>query len=371
MSLVRDRRNQSLRRSIRRSRGPIVLVATLVTAMFAPACSIGPETVMRDRFNYGEALARSQREEILQNLVRLRYLESPIFLTISTVVNQYSLEGNVDAGFGWVFGAGAATTSSMGGGGKYYDRPTITYAPMSGEQFVDSYLKPIPQQSLLTLVQSGYQIDFLFPLMLRSINGHVNANHMARKDRFADPEFTRIVELMTTLQLAGDLRVRAIPSDPQAETPRCFLEWSTPDDPSQRDALDELMGLLGIKEKAGRAEVVFGEPVEGKIALITRSAMAILVDVSSYVDVPADDVARGVVRRGMPSDAATRAPLFVHSSLREPEDPYVAVKHRGMWFWIDETDVESKACFFALVILSNIAERTSDSDGPVLTIPAG
>lgn len=350
--------------------------ASLLPMLFillAPAtgCSVGPDTVARDRFNYGEALATSQREEILQNLVRLRYVESPIFLNISTVVNQYSIEGSIDAGFGWAFGSsGSGTTNTIGGEGRYYDRPTITYAPMSGDQFVEAYLRPILPQSLMTLVQSGYQIDFLFPLMLQSINGHGNANHMARQDRFASPKFTRIVELMNSLQLSGTLRVRAFPSTPSVPTARVYLEWVTPTDPAGVAEVQELVELLGLPPDLQRAEVVFGEPVEGKIALITRSAMAILLDVASYIDIPPEDVERGLVRRGMPSDQRRRAPMRIHSGEDEPTGAYVAIQHRDTWFWIAEDDVDSKICFLALVILSNISQQ-STGGGPVLTIPAG
>ena len=352
--------------------GRASLLTTLLMVLAAgPGCSVGPDTVARDRFNYGEALATSQREEILQNLVRLRYVESPIFLNISTVVNQYSIEGSIDAGFGWAFGgSGAGTSNTIGGEGRYYDRPTITYAPMSGDQFVEAYLRPILPQSLLTLVQSGYQIDFLFPLMLQSINGHGNANHMAREDRFASPKFTRIVELMNSLQLGGTLRVRAFPSTPAAPADRVYLEWVQPTDPAEVKKVDELVSLLGLPPNLQRAEVVFGEPVEGKIALITRSAMAILLDVASYIDIPAEDVERGLVRRGMPSDERRRAPMRIHSGDDEPSDAYVAIQHRDTWFWVAEDDVDSKVCFLALVILSNISQQNK-AGGPVLTIPAG
>ncbi len=355
-------------RLVRKATWSTVVAGSLVAGS---GCSVGPDTVSRDRFNYGEALAVSQREEILQNLVRIRYVESPIFLTISTVVNQYSIEGSIDAGFGWAFGGtGPGTTNTIGGESRYYDRPTITYAPMNGDQFVEAYLRPILPQSLMSLVQSGYQIDFLFPLMLQSINGHGNANHMARQDRFASPSFTRIVELMNELQLGGTLRVRSFPSTPDAPAARVYLEWTKPTDSDEAKKVIELVELLGLPPDAKRAEVVFGEPVEGKIALLTRSTMSILMDVASYIEIPPEDVEQGLVRRGMPSDEGRRSLMRVRSGKHKPRDAYVAIQHRGTWFWIAQNDVDSKVCFLSLVILANISQQNNRS-GPILTIPAG
>jgi len=58
------------------------LVSLLVVAML-PACSgIGPGTIQRDRFDYNGTVARSWKEQTLLNMVKVRYLEFPVFLDI-------------------------------------------------------------------------------------------------------------------------------------------------------------------------------------------------------------------------------------------------------------------------------------------------
>jgi hypothetical protein len=42
-----------------------------------------------DSFNYNEAISRSSSEQILINLVRLRYREVPVFLAVGSVLTQY------------------------------------------------------------------------------------------------------------------------------------------------------------------------------------------------------------------------------------------------------------------------------------------
>ena len=107
-----------------------VLIAVALTAS---CTAIGPKTIPRDQFDYGAAIASSWKEQLLFNIVGLRYLEAPVFVNVSSVINSYSLEGSVN------FGAGANTsftgddTLTIGGEGKYADRPTITYTPIAGQ----------------------------------------------------------------------------------------------------------------------------------------------------------------------------------------------------------------------------------------------
>ena len=44
--------------------------------------SVGPKTITRDHFNYDAAIARTAKQELLSNIVGLRYSESPVFLTV-------------------------------------------------------------------------------------------------------------------------------------------------------------------------------------------------------------------------------------------------------------------------------------------------
>ncbi len=74
------------------------LICLSALAWITGGCSIGPQIMPRERVKYGHAMAQSSREELLLNIVRLRYLELPHFLSVNSMVNQYSLESEVSAG---------------------------------------------------------------------------------------------------------------------------------------------------------------------------------------------------------------------------------------------------------------------------------
>ena len=76
------------------------LAAFALLLLMASCSSMGPKTIPRDQFDYGNSIAGAAREQILANIVGLRYVEAPLFVNVSSVINQYGLEGEValDAG---------------------------------------------------------------------------------------------------------------------------------------------------------------------------------------------------------------------------------------------------------------------------------
>src|SRR5262245_16200182 len=116
--------------------------AILAPALLAGCWSVGPRHVVHDRFDYAQALSRSWKENMLLNLVKLRYADAPLFLDVSSVVEQYTLQGELSAAAQFPVSSGA-NPSSVGGTLQWADRPTITYQPLTGSHFTKSLLTPI------------------------------------------------------------------------------------------------------------------------------------------------------------------------------------------------------------------------------------
>jgi uncharacterized membrane protein len=119
--------------------------------LFAGCSGIGPGTVTRDRFDYINAITESWKKQMLLNMVKLRYLDAPVFLEVASVISQYAVEGQINLSAGWSNGING-DGQTIGGSGRYTDRPTITYAPLTGAKFTRSLMTPIPINGIMSMI---------------------------------------------------------------------------------------------------------------------------------------------------------------------------------------------------------------------------
>ncbi len=181
------------------------LVLLLLLILFATGCaSIGPGSVNRDRIDYVSSISDSWKSQILLNIVKTRYIEPFSFVDVGQIVAGYTLETGAN-----VLAKGAlpnmGTSSSIEGGisGKFTDRPTITYTPMTGNTFTKNLMSPLLPSQLLFAIQSGVPADIIFKLGVSSINVLQNDRGSIKGYVPAEPRFVRVVELIKSLQMAG------------------------------------------------------------------------------------------------------------------------------------------------------------------------
>ena len=350
----------------------------LVAASFLAGCTnIGPKTVPRDRFDYNTAITNSWKEQTLLNIVRLRYADMPLFVEVASVVSGYTLEGSVNLG-GTVSSKTAVQGDflSLGTTGKYTDRPTITYAPITGQKFNKSFMTPIPPGLILFLMQSGWPIDLIFPLTVDAVNGLRSRVAAGSSQRAGDPAFYRVISLLREIQKSGAVGMRVVKENEQKETTVMFFHRANMT-PETEAALQAVGGLLGLKPGAQEVSVTYGllPRNDRELAMLTRSMLAIMVELATRVHVPPRHVSEG---RTVPSLAApgsaeekTGQLISIKSSVDKPKDAYVAVNYKGHWFWIDDMDFKSKRTFTFLMILFSTTESGGKEALPLVTIPAG
>lgn len=346
--------------------------AALAVLAAAGCASIGPPTVSRDRFDYVATISESWKQQMLQNLLKLRYADVPVFLDITQVIAAYSFDSGASVG-GQIGRVSLGDTfATLGANAAYSDKPTITYTPLTGDKFARNMMTPLPLAGLLSVVETGYPVAAVFRVALVSINGIDNAFGGQGAAHNGDPRFA---ELLAVMQEAENARAFGIRRK-AASDPNAVIIYLHDTGEAGERAARRIRELLGLDPKAKEFDVVYAtfpsKPTE--IAIVSRSPVRILVDFASYIDVPATDAADD--RVFMPERSAEQLRLFppllhVRTGEAAPPDAYAAIRYRGRWFWIDDRDTESKRALSALLLLFSLTETGApQSAPPIVTIPA-
>ena len=102
-----------------------IMISLGVFWLLSGCSGIGPLTVPRDRFDYTAAIADSWKNQMLFNMVRIRYGDAPVFMEVSSVISQYQIAGQINLG-ATVTNHPWFNSENVGATGNYVDRPTIT-----------------------------------------------------------------------------------------------------------------------------------------------------------------------------------------------------------------------------------------------------
>jgi hypothetical protein len=335
---------------------------------------VGPKKIPHDRFDYAAAIATSWKEQILTNLVKVRYADPPVFLDIAQVVTQYTLESSATINTPDWSGNPAGPSANLFG--RWAESPTITYNVMAGDKFAKSMLEPISAASLLQLVQSGWPVDGVFGVAVKAINGLYASSSAEAFRHQGDPNFYKLLKLLRELQLSDSLGFRVLVQK-GGEDQLFFFRPRHPN-PEVLAAVRTARELLGLSLDATEFHIAFGalQTSDREIALLTRSIFGILAEAAAGVEIPASDLEEGRVMKPLEPGAETGGEVTpqrlvrVRSSVHKPEsnEAFTAVQYRGHWFWVDDRDLLSKRGMGFLMVLFTLASPGVNITPPVLTI---
>jgi hypothetical protein len=349
------------------------LGAALLALALAGCASVGPGMVAVDRFDYSSAIADSWKEQTLLNIVKIRYVDLPVFVDVSSIVAGYSLQTGVTVG-GVVSSERAVQGNygSISGQAIYTDRPTITYVPMTGEKFLRGLITPIDPKNIFFMLQAGYPADFILGLTVESLNGVRNRSAAGGTVREADAEFARVQQLLREVQAAGGVGMRVEEDKAKGSTAVLFFQREDlPADLQEKSA--EIRRLLRLDPDQQKFVLTYS-PMRGagnELAVNSRSLLQILQAFSSYVEVPEQDLRDRIAAPALAHAAAEQRQVGrIRSGPARPETAYVAVQYRGTWFWVDHSDWLTKRALTAVMFFFTLADTGSPDKLPLITIPA-
>ena len=400
--------------------GPLLI---LVAMVLPTGCTNGPELIVNSHIDYNKAVRQVMNEELLLNIVRMRYAEAPQFVTVSSINTQFETTSGGSGEVGWADGIQGPASWGVEGSLSFRDNPTISITPRQGEELAKQLLGPIDPKTIAYLSSAGYRLDHIFALLVENANGvrsYTAAGTLPA--RGGDPEFGDLLKAIHVLEEENDIICGFLkayddydgtvskddlqPSDYLAAI-QSGKRWRPLKDDHDAWALHtyQLEPVIWIS-KAGQASdagrvvmdllqldpdepffwldnLKFQEPpttITDSVRVRMRSFYGVMNLLSLAVEIPTEDFQ---ANKALPSaeeeiyylvvkqflDVA----LHVHESNNPPKHAWVAVKSRGYWFYIDDTELSSKRTFTLAIELLNlqISGEEKGSSAPILTIPIG
>ncbi len=348
--------------------------AVCLAGVLATGChQFGPDA-LKARVNYNNMVNSTSNEQLLLNLVRLKYRETPLFLEVSSVTSSFSF----GAGIG---GTGETDRSpwfdSIKPSISYSERPTISYLPLQGDKFVKQLLSPLKLETLVLMYHSGWSVERVFRCCVQRMNGVDNAPSASGPTPDYVPtyeDFHRAAKIMRTLQRAALMDLGGDPATGgEGFAMRIVRTGAGADD--IRD-LEKILGLEPGRPFYPLSTDVVGSDPE-RVGISTRSLLGVLFYISQAVEAPASDeragrvtVTRTVDGKYFEWSKVTGDLMRIRCSSLRPRNAAVAVDYRGTWFYIADDDLQGKSTFSFLSQLFSLQAGEIKSTAPLLMMNA-
>lgn len=389
----------------------------LIILFFLSACnSIGPAQLKANRKVYNEIARETELEQLLQNLVRLRYAESSYFLKLTSLTTSFSFSSSLS-----ISPSLSYSTSSPGSFSNvsrslstspnisYSDSPTLSFMPIESSEFATQMQTPLSLAQLLIPYSNGnygeiHDFVFFSRLVFDIIGDYSNAGSLATAKVLELPKYKgyyEVLHLIYNLRLNGSLDISEYVLN---NVSMIHFEFYSREDSVSPDAL-KLKKLLRIPKNADgfylsetfapcanpegedlltpnrkphyRADC----PLSKTVHLETRSILRVARFLSYGIQVPDSDYEKGYAYE-LKNPDGTRFDLSelyhnlftVYSSDDEPDDAYVKIYMHHHWFYIKNNDVHTKLTFTFLQRLMTLiagSQGSTTQQAPVLTIPVG
>lgn len=317
-------------------------------------------------------------EQLLLNLVRMRYLETSFFMDVSTVTDcrnvafRTGLDNNNKI---YLKKPGTQADVNPVVAVTVSQTPTIVYSPMQGQSFVKRLFAPVPLPVVLNAIQSGWSVKRVFGVFVERINYLRNAPTASGPTPTGAPDYKKFPEMtkvLTTLLRDGNLlmgidskkgsrlTVRLLPDEQHREDIRLFKELL--DLPQEDNTFTFQENLLGDT----------GE----ELRLRLRSVQNAMFYLANGVHVPREHIDAGivVVTRHANGEIFDWNDLLdtvfsVRCSRERPSGAFVSIPYRDHWFYIADSDLATKSTFMLLSSVFSIQCSDSQTVAPTLTLP--
>jgi hypothetical protein len=375
---------------------------------------------------YNEVMRDTNDQQLLINIVRLRYADSPVFIDLPNITSQFEVAGHGNYLGG--YGNQTPRRASLGFGElSLRDAPTLSYHPREGREIAKALLTPL-SSDLFIVVNAGANLEQLLLCSINDMNDVPNAPRATtlvpripddntvyvrgirllaslrdreatelgfgtddESDDSSDPIPKSSVQGRDLLNAARDGYVYRARGEGQMtllkREKQLFLKIRPPyvDSPEMQEVAQIFHLTPGLSKYRIKSELTeeanekLPRPLSNDtIYLNMRSVLQVMTFLSKGVCVPEEHVQSGIAPMTLDPDGrpydwtrVTAGNFFVHAQKRRPRAAEVAVQYRGYWFYIAPDDVNTRAVLSILEVVFALQESDGRSVSPMLTLPLG
>lgn len=185
-----------------RSTSPARLILAGIVCSLAVTGCLSPITLNRAVTAYDQAITDAISKQLLINIARAHQYQPIHFTGVSNIAATFDFR--VSAGATPALTGEASRALMPIFGGSVAENPTISIAPIDGEEFTKRLLTPFQETKFLLLLRQRYDIDLLLRLMAQELriteNGQEVAYRNTPSDRTGYEMFRRVVTHLSAIQ---------------------------------------------------------------------------------------------------------------------------------------------------------------------------
>ena len=344
----------------------------MLSGVLTSCTLVGPATVNSGRLAYNESIVETNNQQLLLLVLRNRYGERGNLLALNSVTANVSVTTKVSTQLG--FGDSGDYLGNLvpfGAGVVYEENPTIFYSPVGGEKYANRLMSPLSLRELMLFASNLTDPARVYFTFVSRINDIHNPGFLY-DSQLVDPRFSRLIELFSKLDKAQ--RLHWTNNSQNSDRYSIVIDHYWPDYSADVAEIYKLLDLSAPETFSSRIEIPVSlgpdNPVEGGVSISTRSIYRLLDILSAAIDVPEQDQ---VNRKALsyPPPGLVGQKLRVRRASVAPETASTAVQYRDAWYYIDDTNQNTKLFFRLVTTLMSvsIADSTSSVAAPLLTVP--
>ena len=286
-------------------------------------CAVANNAIKADFADYNSIIQYTQTQQMLLNIVRMHFCETPMFLQAGGLTASYeSTVGGTAAGSDGQQ-AGMHFTYAFGMHYQFSTRPVITYTPVDGAAYVRQYMTEVSPETFLLLLRSGWEINKLASILFERVtleSGEILVNHSN------SPSYSKAQEFFTAMRAS------------------------------------QIEGMLHVTIGEKGCLVFHDGKQTARIAEYQlRSIMMIMSDLAQNTDTPQDQLE--LVEFGDKNNE-----IRIRATKSQLDDSMVSVEFAGYHYSVASNDIKSKCTLALLMQLSRIQSAPA-GPSPVLTLP--